>query len=182
MPGGALYRTTDGGRRWARVELPAPAEEAEMTVAYGTPRFFSSRSGVVPAVFSARSGAARKFVLYATSDGGQNWAARQVPADAGEATYSSQNWWVPTSVTIPWSAVNMDDWYVYVGPKLYRTTDGGRTWTATFPRPTWSAPGIYTFDFSSQSTGWALVGSLNDLSFVRTTDGGRTWENVAGSG
>jgi photosystem II stability/assembly factor-like uncharacterized protein len=64
-------------------------------------------------------------------------------------------------------------------PVLYRTEDGGDTWTE-LP----DAPGIYKLFFLSPSEGWALVGDWPRidairLSLYRTTDGGKTWSRLS---
>lgn len=64
---------------------------------------------------------------------------------------------------------------------LYRTTDGGRTWT-TVRREPGSDEEIAELGFTNARLGWAIeVGGEagTKTTLLRTTDAGRTWEVVA---
>ena len=55
------------------------------------------------------------------------------------------------------------------GENLFRTTDGGATWTPVYPN------GGYSIDFIDANHGWVLnTGGLG----YRTTDGGATWQQM----
>jgi hypothetical protein len=52
---------------------------------------------------------------------------------------------------------------------LFRTTDGGATWTPVFPN------GGYSIDFTDANHGWVV--GVSGLGY-RTTDGGATWQQM----
>jgi hypothetical protein len=177
--GGELFATTDGGASWTRTTLPAPSNPklAGWTVRYGSPKFLTSQVGFIPVLEASPGDHAARFGLGVTSNGGKSWTVHLAPSDPGTADYSSDNTWPGLAVVVPWSATDRDDWFVYVGPRLYRTTNGGETWTTIVPRPVHGAAGIEGVTFTSPSIGWALFGSgTGGLQLGRTTNGGRTWK------
>lgn len=67
-------------------------------------------------------------------------------------------------------------WAVGGGARtIYKTTDGGQSWTLKFQSPT-DPDYLRSIEFVSASIGYA--GSLNGRLY-QTLDGGETWENIA---
>jgi photosystem II stability/assembly factor-like uncharacterized protein len=62
-----------------------------------------------------------------------------------------------------------------LGQKMYRTIDGGLTWTSI----TTVAWDHAQFDLISEQVGWAIV-SIGDLpsALVKTSNGGKTWQEI----
>jgi photosystem II stability/assembly factor-like uncharacterized protein len=148
-----LYRTIDGGQRWAPVGSQLP-ELARQTLG-----FVSSRAGfaVVPSEMSPLS------TLLASHDGGRSWRAVGVGPYGifgAVATVGPADAWVAGSrCTRP-------------GPPcravILRTTSAGRTWQLVeLQRPL----GQTSLDFLSPSLGFMVA----DNALYRTTDGGRDW-------
>jgi photosystem II stability/assembly factor-like uncharacterized protein len=192
---GAVYRTTDGGRSWQRVPICSGAANHGVAVICGTPHFFSTRDGLIPAgVIDHRSGA-DSLVVFATSDGGAHWSSHTLPADPDLRDYFSAS--NPLSaingtlrLAVPFSAPAASDWIAFVGPRLYTTSDGGRHWSTITPRPTFAAPRITgngtainasgPLVFASPSDGWVIADwSGASPVFDHTTNGGRTWSPLA---
>jgi photosystem II stability/assembly factor-like uncharacterized protein len=159
--GGLMYRTRDGGRTWQPVRLPAirgyKLDGAEQPQSFGGEMVVAARlrngSGTV------RTG------FYDTDDGGATWKAHLAPA-GGAAFVAAKA-----------------SWFTLSGPRLYATTNAGRTWRETRTHtPTGDA--IDTIDYLSPTIGWAeaygpAIGNLHPRYLLRSTDGGRTW---AGAG
>jgi photosystem II stability/assembly factor-like uncharacterized protein len=176
--GGSLYASTDGGVTWTKTALLHPATPglARWAMRYGSPQFLSSEVGFIPVLFTSPDDHAARFGLEVTSNGGRSWSVHLAPGDPGIADYSAENSWPGLAVVVPWSVVDRADWFVYVGPKLYQTTDEGESWKAIVPRPVHLAPGIEKVTFTSPSNGWALFGlGTGGLRLGRTTDGGGVW-------
>ena len=123
--------------------------------------------------------------LFRTSDGGQTWVDVSPPIPAGT----------------PWAATasfldNSYAWVTFADPAappltnapavVWRTADGGQTWTASQPLnlsdAEYSAPSDLLF--ADTQRGWLLthVGAGMNHDYVMlfvTSDGGQTWERIA---
>jgi photosystem II stability/assembly factor-like uncharacterized protein len=145
----AVLITHDGGITWSA---------QHMRVTYPTlPYFSDSDHGVMAGSDS----------LVATSDGGISWVSRGVlPNQANSVTFiDSHGWCIVNAAPAP-----RTDWY------LYRTADGGGTWSRESALPT-----IGGLTFLDMNTGFLTAGqypgSLDWLLF-RTVDGGKSWTRV----
>jgi photosystem II stability/assembly factor-like uncharacterized protein len=173
-PGGALYRTTDGGVSWsAPPGLPVAGQ-------YGLPTFFGTRTGVALSNPGAAKGLSTSVLV--THDGGSTWARHPIPRIPGVGTYQ------PPGLGGRFVALGPSNWVIDVGSALYRTTDAGHRWVRSVPAPK-SGPGtVVAAYFSSAQNGLALAlppgcGNPVNARFAdcgttvatATTDGGRSW-------
>jgi hypothetical protein len=135
---------TDAGKSWNPIALPIPDAYAREDVAFGTPSFFDSSSGVVPMLFS---GDLPALVVDVTTDGGKTWSSTTALAIADGN---------PEGGTPPaFSAVNSADWFMATPGRVSRSTDGGKSWTSAETNV--SLAGATVLAFSSAQTGWALA-------------------------
>lgn len=163
-----LYRTSDGGRTWSAVELPAPASAPELfrteTLACGVqaPIYFDARTGLLPVECLDLNAAQPKAFLYRTPDGGRTWTAEPIEGDYQSAAF--------LDATTGWVLTNS-------GPEtpsaLFTTTDGAATLRQT-KTVNWTG----RFSFVSSQVGWAVAESAEGRALVQTTDGGRTWREI----
>lgn len=183
----ALYRTVDSGINWERVQDPSTAgnEGALPMVCPKTGLTFvdaqtgwtaGNCNGVMPGLF-----------LYQTTDGGVSWSEAELPAPPERPTLLSteegscgtlppvfadeQNGVLPVSCLLPGGGI--ERW-------LYRTSDGGATWTPDSA----PAPAPYgQVDMAGSDTGF-LLGSTSaapsdgQRSLYTSPDGGQTWQPV----
>jgi len=170
-----LYKTSDGARSWSRVELPAVGPSKSLPARLGSPRFFSSDNGILPATLSTG-----KAVVYLTSDAGRSWSYRSAPIAMGE---NSHGWW-----TMPFfSASSPTVWTISAGTQLFVTGTAGLTWSRVAP-PALYGKGdpVWGFAMLTTSTGWldATATPCDDGGecavpvLLRTTDAGRTWQAI----
>ncbi|MBI4886233.1 MAG: hypothetical protein HY824_04005 [Acidobacteria bacterium] len=233
---GAIYRSADGGDTWAIVNAPGslpadalvtslivhpsnrtPAPGASATTLYATSQygFFISRDGGVtwtasngglPHTNVARVALSRNHpdVLYLTlrtplrepwrggvyrsTDGGRTWSARnrglqQTPGASDTLTSNYRE-----------LAVHPDDPLIayvgstdYVTPTLYKTTDGGESWTAVVTKPQASSvPEGWGAELIGHTLECLTMSPLNpdvlyfgtSVAVFRTLDAGRTWRQV----
>jgi photosystem II stability/assembly factor-like uncharacterized protein len=176
-PGGVLYRSIDGGSTWS-IAPGLPSNEA-----YQLPVLFGDQDAVV--IGRPVGGAStHQPVIYTTVDGGVTWTSHPTPVDKAIAS------WPSDGAPIPFAATGPTDWALFVGPRLYTTTNAGSTWAASIPKPTWSPKGVYSMVFTSPKAGWLQAlkpaGRVQSSStgepglesysvLMATADGGRTW-------
>jgi photosystem II stability/assembly factor-like uncharacterized protein len=181
--GDGIYLSTDGGKSWTHVGL---AETRHIGAIWADPR--DARVAVVAAVGHI-FGPNPERGLYRTEDGGQTWShvldrgkdvgAVDIAADPGvpDVIYAS-TWQVRRH---PW----MDYFQPTTGPGsgIYKSTDGGRTWSAvagtglpTVPKGRIElavAPGM------SARRVWAAIDVKDVGGVYRSDDGGGSWTRVA---
>ncbi|GAB4455985.1 MAG: hypothetical protein Kow0070_05230 [Anaerolineales bacterium] len=159
----AILRTTDGGVTWYNVLgniLPGGAY------------FASANSGWV---------ISRTRTLYHTANGGVTWNQFAVPFDGGTIQFLDETTGYVFQIT--GAAMNKQS------VALYKTTDGGATWTKTYDNdPT--VPGSSNtlplgghksgITFSAAATGWIGGDIPTDgyFYFYKTTDSGVTWSRL----
>lgn len=160
---GELFRTSDGGERWSRVELPSGDSVLSPVAAFGG------------RLVAAAERNASRLVVYTSADGGSTWTARPAPP--------SWRPFVAGQDGQMFSAVSATVWFAAGWRKLVMTQDGGRSWTPVkvvdLPRG-WT---ISAIDFTSARVGWAVFQSYRPDAaprwpasvLMRTTDGGVHW-------
>jgi photosystem II stability/assembly factor-like uncharacterized protein len=163
--GYSLHVTHDGGITWQFQPLSGASPASYVSV-LDAPNFVDQLHGFL--MLPTQGGPS----LLATSDGGSTWEARSLPRD----TELSVSWldyrngsafdFNPGTTTVP----------------LYRTRDGGSTWTAVHTNlvPYTQDGQIFGLYFVDQDTGfafrWTDAGTYTTL--LKTTDGGHTWTTV----
>jgi photosystem II stability/assembly factor-like uncharacterized protein len=171
--GRELYETSDAAQAWTRVHLPGVGLSKTLPVRLGSPHFFSSASGLLPATLSNG-----KAVVYMTSDAGRSWSYRSAPIAVGGR---SPGWWTVPSFSVSSPLV----WTISAGAQLFATGTAGRTWSRVRP-PALYGKGdpVWGFAMLTTSTGWldAAATPCNDGGecavpvLLRTQDAGRTWQ------
>lgn len=174
-----LYRTADGGRTWTLAH-----QDTARGVFYDAIAFWDRDHGLVLSD-PVGEGAARRFVVLATSDGGRTWArtpaAGLPPARAGEAAFAAGN----AALAVAGTA---RAWFVTGGPegaRAFATTTGGARWDAVavpvVPRS--ASAGLFAVACTSPTACLTTGGDYRAPragagQFARTEDGGRRWERT----
>ena len=152
MFGNGLWETTDGGQTWNVGALPG----ASHCGCWQPPVILPDRNGVLPAKIGNW--------MYVTGDGGETWSARQLPTDAAIVSdfIDADNGWVALQTT----------------SALYRTTNGGRQWTALSSDLRLNK--LWELDFIDTRNGWALGQAIEGGPGIlyKTADGGVHWVKV----
>jgi photosystem II stability/assembly factor-like uncharacterized protein len=165
-----LFATTDGGRTWRR----RPVEVDGLgTNASGTAFAPIGRHRVFALIGESRNTAYSAGHLFTSDDGGHRWHQLPDPPHRGPIAFESPR----------------DGWLAAEGqrPGLYRTHDGGHTWTeshvspppgvpaekATFrpPRIDAEGGGLLPVVFDAPRASTAVI--------YRTDDRGRSWEPIS---
>jgi photosystem II stability/assembly factor-like uncharacterized protein len=153
-----LYRTDDGGSNWSPVtpELPAGAENSELSIDADQMRFVTRRDGFL-AVHMA--GDSTQTAIYVTHDAGDTWMLTPTLIPNGGSS----------------DFLSPDEVVVYNGDQFYVTRDSARTW-GIIPPDIDFGESFAVMDFVNVTSGWVItVDSANHHTLYRTTDGGATW-------
>jgi photosystem II stability/assembly factor-like uncharacterized protein len=153
-----LYQSNDAGSTWQEVTLPGPLGTpnlfSDQNMACGSydPFFFSNDLGILNIRCTNFGGPAiiYSYYIYTTQDGGQTWSGASCPGDALYFFTGATGW--------------------ALGPKIQLTIDGGKTW-----KPISDVSWTPRFDFISETTGWAIVTSGNEVALVKSDNGGAHW-------
>jgi len=156
---GSLYRTSDSGLRWQKVQT-------KLTVGRIVPehmQFTSPTTGWLP----VSSGAAPfPGGIEVITDGGKQFH-----------TYGTRREWNIVSIALVSST---DGWATGIMPGygnegyLLHTTDGGRTFTQVLPA---LSPTV-AVSFGSVRTGFGIGAASSPFTLLRSDDGGRTWRAI----
>jgi photosystem II stability/assembly factor-like uncharacterized protein len=151
----ALLRTADAGETWTR-QLGGPAGEIGEYA-----RFFDAAHGVLVLL-------GPQAAIYQTSNGGGTWSRHKLSQGGGYI----------------WSADFVDPSHGWLlaqasteGEVLYRTDDGGATWTS-LGSPVAFSDWAYRVVFANVSDGWLYSHSTEPYAY-KTSDGGASWDHVA---
>lgn len=166
-----LYRSTDRGTTWEQRGLPA----------VGLPRSISFQSGVNGWVTTVDpSGACpTSYRIWATADGGATYREIQPTGIGGNACGGAVTLVDATTAFLSGGGNETD-------PFLYRSSDGGLTWTALTPPSVAGAPASALSLGAVERFGTTLLMQVIDWrntppqrAVYRSTDNGATWSFAA---
>ncbi len=156
---GRILRTTDGGRTWTSVDSPPdPVSELWVTGSSDAWALSSCPDGTTPCRY-----------LLSSTDGGTTWTS------------------APTNLAWVSFGTGVDGWGVGAAPGvmasgLYRTSNGGSTWTSVRSPCQGSTAGpLRAVAFRAATSGMAVcaatLGAGGEFhSVLSTSDGGVTWQ------
>jgi len=179
----ALLRTTDGGATWTSLSEPSAAVDSVSFVSPGTGYALAggTMGGAVGAtgggagaspVLSGTTGTYSGGTLLRTTDGGTTWQPlRGTPANPQSACFTS--------------AANG---YLGTPGQIWRTSDGGQSWSLAFTEPTAAKGFSHQLDTpelqcAGPAGAWVLfVGTgaamMHSPYLAYSTQDGRTWHGV----
>lgn len=173
-----LYRTTDGGKTWEHVLYVNECTGAnDVVIAPSDPRIlYTSAWENYPTIYGKESG------IYRSSDGGRTWNRLAGGFPNGPKTGRiglAVSWSDPDKVYALVDNLNKDR---RLAAEVYRTVDGGKTWTRTHEDELLIFPGIgwYFADCYVNPQDDEEVYALG-VRIARSTDGGQTFALMGGN-
>jgi photosystem II stability/assembly factor-like uncharacterized protein len=177
MQGDGMYRSADAGKTWSRVGLEATQTIAKIRV---DP---ADCDRVLVAALGHPYGANPERGVFRTTDGGRTWrsvlqrnertGAIDLAASADGRTVFASFWEVSRT---PWSLSSGGP-----GSGIFRSTDGGETWTEITRNPGLATGTLGKIGLAVSGANprrvWALVESREGGVF-RSDDGGDTWSRI----
>lgn len=186
--GGGIWRTDDAGRTWRSVFDHGPAPVGAIAIAPSNPDVLYAGTGQPEPRYDVAAGEG----VFRSDDGGKTW--RSLGLD--DTKYVGRIWVSPTDPnTVLVGAVGH-----FFGPSaergVFRSTDGGRTWTHALKIDDWtgvvdlaSDPNnpnvIFAASWTARQYPWQsyftpIAGTGSAI--WRSTDGGATWTRLGGQG
>ncbi|WP_153796357.1 WD40/YVTN/BNR-like repeat-containing protein [Foetidibacter luteolus] len=178
MQGDGIYKSTDAGKTWKNVGLKNSQTISRVRVHPKNPDI------VYVSVLGHAFGANEERGVYKTADGGKSWKKVLYKGDkAGAADLIID----PVNPDIVYASI----WEVYRTPwkmwggggacGLFKSTDGGETWTELTAKPGMPAGPIgkigVTVSPVDNKRVWAIV-EANEGGVFRSDDGGETWKQT----
>ena len=177
--GDGVYKSTDGGETWANVGLADTRHIARVRVHPKNPDL------VYVAALGHAFGPNSERGVFRSQDGGGSWERVLFKSDKAGAADLSMD---PNNPRVLYASIweaQRTFWDMTSGGEdsgLWKSTDGGDTWTDISERPGLpvGVKGRIGVAVSPAKTGrvWALVEAKNGALF-RSDDGGETWERLS---
>lgn len=182
---GGLWRTTDNGITWASV-FDAPVHSiGDVAVFQPNPQILWVGTGERANRQSVSWGDG----VYKSTDGGRSW----VNMGLRTSMHIGRIQLHPTNPDIAWVAAQGSVWGAGGERGLYKTTDGGRSWTRTLHVDDetgvtdvaldWNDPQVlYAASYQRRRSAYGFDGGGPGSGLWKSTDGGNTWTRITGRG
>ena len=180
--GGGVFKTTDGGHTWA------PASDKYFGGTVGAIAVSASNADVVyvgTGEYPLRGNVSRGDGVFKTTDGGRTWTALGLAATQQIARVVVH----PTNPDIAYVAALGHAFGPNPERGIYKTTDGGRSWTRVLSRNDSTGASDLAMDPSNPEvlyaafwqvlrTPWSLSSGGTGDGLFKTTDGGAHWTEL----
>lgn len=179
---GGLWRSTNKGTTWTPIFDDQPVSTfGDLAIAPSNPRILYAGTGEQ----NNRQSTSWGNGVYRSDDGGDTW--RHLGLD--QTRHIGRVQIHPTNPDIAWVAALGNLWAPSEERGVYRTTDGGRTWTKTLFVDTLTGvvdlaldpanPDIlYAAAYQRMRAAWGFNGGGPGSGIYRSTDGGQTWQEL----
>ena len=180
--GDGIYKSADAGKTWENVGLRATMQIGKILIAPRDPNI------VLVAGLGRAYGPNPERGVYRSSDGGATWT-KVLYKD--ENTGAIDLCFNPTDPMIVYAAlwnVRRPPWSTYPpdegpGSGLFKSTDGGMTWTQLtghgLPTAQMGRIGVAVSNGGGGNVVYALIEAKEDSGLYRSDDGGASWRRVS---
>jgi photosystem II stability/assembly factor-like uncharacterized protein len=173
--GDGMYKSTDAGRTWTHIGLGDSSQIGRIRISHTNPDVAYAAAIGHPHGPNAERG------VFRTTDGGSSWqkvlfvddktGAADIAMDPSNARVLFASTW--QVLRTPWNITSTGP-----GGGLYKSTDGGDTWTrltAGLPASNLGKIGVTVSPANPQRV-WATVEADANGGIYRSDDGGRSWQ------
>jgi hypothetical protein len=155
----------DGGINWTlETDITLPGTYAGSWLEVHQPVFLSDLAGYL-SVRAMAPDDNMYLLVYRSDDGGQTWAFQNAVQDGRDFDFYS-----------------LDEGWMAAGTNLFKTTDGGVTWSLPTIAGIPAGEIFLKLDFVDDQHGWVLATPDEDtwepLKLYRTDDGGANWTQI----
>ena len=180
-PGIGMYRSTDAGKTWRHAGLPEAGQIGKIRV------HPTNHDLVYVAVLGNLFGRSAPRGVFRSKDGGESWEHVLAVSDQTGAVDLSMDPSNPRVLYAGMWAARRTPWSIDSGSMdggIYKTTDGGDTWTRLeggLPTDVMVGKTAVAVSPANPERVWALIEAADDQGGVyRSDDAGDTWERVNG--
>ncbi len=180
-PGVGMYRSTDAGKTWRHAGLPEAGQIGKIRV------HPTNHDLVYVAVLGNLFGPSAPRGVFRSKDGGESWEHVLAVSDQTDAVDLSMDPSNPRVLYAGMWAARRTPWSIDSGSMdggIYRTTDGGDTWTRLeggLPTDVMVGKTAVAVSPANPERVWALIEAADDRGgMYRSDDAGDTWERVNG--
>ena len=149
---GKIWKTTDGGIIWNEQNIPATNTNLNAV------SFIDNNIGCITG----------SDIVLKTEDGGISWIQQNIGVPHSGTSLRDVCF---TDVNNIW-VCGYDPWTDWKGI-IFKTTDGGTTWSYQFHPET---QGLNSICFANQDLGWTVGSDFYNSTILKTTNAGDTWE------
>jgi len=175
--GRGMYKSTDGGKTWFHTGLPEAGQIGKIRV------HPEDENLVFAAVLGHIFGPNEERGVYRSKDGGESWEAVLQLSDTTGAISLAMNPHNPNEMYAAMWRAERKPWAMISGGLdggVYKTTDGGDTWTKLgggLPEGMVGKIGV-TVSPANPERVWAIIEAEPDGGVYRSDDAGATWQRV----
>lgn len=180
-PGVHVLRTTDGGETWRDVTPPEPMSIGEEADKRATAYFYDTNTAWVTFHLGHSFSAPVSPVVWFTGDGGESWAARGFLDTRDLPEFFNVDFFTFLDRRHGWLLAHVGSGMSHDFFALYRTSDGGDSWTRIVDPYLDNAPqfnGKNGLAFGDSQTGLLTIDSwvMEGIFVYWTYNGGDFWE------
>lgn len=153
----SVYKSTDGGINWTKLSNGIPTSTSRLVLA------------VAPSLSSTLYVLISNTKFYKSTNAGASWFELAIPSDLFNIGYGSQGWY---DIAIGVSPADQN--IVLIGGiRVYRSTDGGNSWTNI---SSGQHPDCHAINFGPKGSNIVYIGT--DGGMNRSTDNGATFTRI----